>query len=153
MTQQQSNNYKTATAILVGTVIMLTVVIGIVYMTRVIGAVGTVAVKTVSCNAYFDQLGTQQVTQINWGTMPPDSAVNQTIYLKNTGNTACNFTISTSNWNPANAGSWIALTYDLNGVVNVPVNSIVACVLTESISPNISGITNYSYNINVVASG
>ena len=138
---------------LVGTVIVLAFVVGVLYYSVSVRAVGSIYVKSVNCVVYFDGAGTQPVTQINWGSLPPDSAVNQTVYLKNTGNAACNFTISTSAWDPSNAGTWIALTYDLKGQVNVPVNSIIPCVLTESISADIVNVTNYTYNIVITASG
>jgi hypothetical protein len=150
---QQSNNWRTVSAVLIGTVIVLALVVGIMYYNSTISASGIIYIKAVSCAVYFDNAGTQSVTAINWGSLPPDSAVNQTIYLKNTGNTACNFTVSTSNFSPSNAGTWISLTYDLKGAINVPANSIVPCVLTESISANITGISSYSYSVTVTASG
>ncbi len=132
---------------------MLALVVGVLYYNSTIHAAGAIYVKTVNCAVYFDSAGTQPVTQINWGSLSPDSAVNQTVYLKNTGNTACNFTISTANFNPSNAGTWISLTYDLKGAINVPANSIVPCVLTESISASIVNVTNYTYDIVITASG
>jgi hypothetical protein len=151
--QQQSNNYKTATIALIGAVITITVIAGILYYNSTLQTSGTVYTKTVNCALYADNTATQPITQINWGSMTPDSAVNVTIYIKNTGNTPCNFTITTNNWTPQNASNWISLTYDLKGAKNVAANTIIPCTLTNSISANITGVTTYSYAVTVTASG
>lgn len=145
--------YQNATIILVGTVITLLIVAGILYYSVTINSSGSIFIKTVNCAVYYDSQGKQPITAIDWGQQPPDSAINQTIYIKNTSNVAVNFTVTTTTWNPSNANQYITLDSDLKGQINIAPNSIVPCVLTERISADITGITNYSYTITVTAAG
>lgn len=152
MSNQNTNQLSVIVA-LVATVITLTAIIAVMYFSVSIHASGTVFTKTVNCAIYFDNQGQNPATAINWGTLTPSSSLSVTVYLKNTGNTPCNFTISALNWQPQNAANYITFTYNLNGALNTQPNAIIPCTLSESISASISGITDYSYDINIVASG
>jgi hypothetical protein len=132
----QSNNWKTTTYALIGTVIILTLVVGAIVYTQQIQSSGTItAAKAVNCNLYADAAGTQPITAINWGSVSPDSAINQTIWAKNTGNTPTNYTMTVTNWNPTNSNTYIGLTADFKGVTNAAPGSIIPIVITLSISP------------------
>jgi hypothetical protein len=150
---QKSNNYKIATIALIGTVIILAIAIGIIEYTLTLHSTGTVDIRTVNCSVWYNQQATQQATAINWGNLPPNSAVNVTIYIRNDGNTSVNYTISVSNWSPASAPNYISLTYDLHGAQNIAPNQVISCTLTDAIAPNITGITTYSYDITITATG
>jgi hypothetical protein len=150
----QSNNWKYATVALLGTVLVLSVVVGVLgvlYYQSTLHAHGQI--KTVACAAYADANGTQPITDIDWGILTPNSVLNVTIYLKNTGNAPVNWTMTTQNWNPTNASTYISTTADFKGAINTPPNAIIPCVLTETIATNITGITTYSYDILITASG
>ena len=147
----QNKNWKTATAILVGATIILAAVLVIVVFTQTIHATGKV--KTVGCQVFFDAAATQPVSNIDWGVLEPNSALNITIYVKNTGNVPVNWTTSTSNWNPPSASVYIIFVADWKGAVNTPPGAVVAVVFTESISADVTGFTTYSYDINISASG
>jgi hypothetical protein len=153
MTQNQSNNWKIAAIILVGTVLVLSVSLGILAYQQTIHASGTITpVKTVGCAVYADGAGAQSLTSINWGTLPPDSAVNVTVWVKNTGNTPVNYTVTTANWNPIGAYNYISLTADLKGITNATVGSIIPIILTDSINASAPTVS-YSYDITITASG
>ena len=154
MSQNQSNNYKTVSAVLLGTVLVLSIVVGILIYQQTVHATGTITpIKTIGCAVYVDGAGTQSLTLINWGSLPPDSAVNVTIWVKNTGNAPCNYTVTAQNYVPNNANTYLGLTADLKGVVNATVGSIIPIVLTDSISINAPVNTSYSYDIVITASG
>jgi hypothetical protein len=148
----KSTNWRTVSYILLAGVIVVSLVAAAEYYSISVGTTGTIDLRTVGCSAYLDAAGTQPITSINWGQLPPNSAVNVTLYIKNTGNVPCNFTISTANWNPSNAPNYIGLTSDLFGAKNIAINALTKCVLTDSIAANVTGITSYSYDVVITAS-
>lgn len=110
------------------------------------------SVKAIGVGVYWDQACSNPVSSISWGTMDPGSSVNKTVYIKNTGNNAAVLSLATSNWSPSNASSYMNLSWDYNGQP-VNANAVVQVKLTLSVQSNISGITNFSFDITIVATG
>jgi hypothetical protein len=110
------------------------------------------SVMTIGVGVYWDQAATNPVSSINWGTIEPGSNVNRTVYIRNEGNAAATLSMVTSNWNPANASSYMALSWDYGGQT-LAVNEVRQVKLTLSISPSIDGITNFSFDITIAANG
>lgn len=110
------------------------------------------SIKGVGVGIYLDQACTSQLTSISWGTINPDSNVNKTIYIRNEGNTAATLSMVASNWNPANASTYLTLTWDYGGQT-LNVNQVVQVKLTLSVSSSVTGITNFSFDITIAASG
>jgi hypothetical protein len=60
--------------------------------------------------------------------------------------------MSTANWNPSTASNYITLTSDYGGQT-IGVAAVIVVKLTLSVSASTTGITAFSFNINMVASG
>ena len=151
---QPSSNWKLYSVIITGALVSLIVVAAIVFYSYTLSTQGSIgSVKSVNCTIYSDAAATQKLTYINWGTLPPDSSVNYTIYIKNTGNTPCNWTYSLGNWLPANANSYVYASIDFKGAVNTVPAQVIQAVITDSVLANAPVNTNYSYDIIVTASG
>jgi hypothetical protein len=56
-----------------------------------------------------------------------------------------------SGWNPVEAGTYLSLTWDREGVI-VAVDEVVSAVLTLHVSDIIAGITSYSFDITIAGS-
>jgi len=110
------------------------------------------SVKGVGVGIYLDSVCTSPVSSISWGTLDPGSNVNKTIYIRNEGNTAATLSIATSNWNPTSASSYMTLTWNYGGQ-SLSVNQVVQVKLTLSLSSSVTGITNFSFDITITASG
>jgi hypothetical protein len=110
------------------------------------------SVKAIGVGVYWDQACSNPVSSISWGTIDPGSSVNKTIYIKNTGNNVATLSLATSNWSPSNASSYMTLSWDYNGQP-VNANAVIQVKLTLSVSSAVSGITNFSFDITIVASG
>ncbi|MEM3480033.1 MAG: hypothetical protein QW702_00470 [Candidatus Bathyarchaeia archaeon] len=67
--------------------------------------------------------------------------------MKNTGNVPITLSLSTENWNPSNAGSYMTLTWDYTSETKIQSNSALKVTLTLTVSSSIQGITNFSFNI------
>lgn len=110
------------------------------------------SVKAIGVGVYWDQACTNPVSSISWGVLDPGSSVNKTVYIKNTGNNAATLSLAASNWSPSNASDYMNLSWDYNEQP-ISVNAVIQVKLTLSVLSNISGITNFSFDITIIASG
>jgi len=110
------------------------------------------SVKGVGVGVYSDQSCTNAISSINWGMLDPGSNANKTVYIRNEGNTPATLSMSTSNWNPTNASSYLTLSWNYGGQT-LSANQVVQVKLTLSVSASIKGITNFSFDITITATG
>lgn len=125
-------------------------VTGILTASRTIGSSGTV--KAINVDVYWDIEGTNVVSEIDWGSIEPNESVIKTVYVKNTGNTVLTLSMTYSGWVPAEAGDYLTLSWDREGVTVDP-DAVLAAVLTLSVSDSISGIESFSFNIVIEGTG
>lgn len=142
---------KTKAMLLTAVIIAFIVatIIGLTYFRR-IPSVGVI--KTVGCEAYWDSALTQNVTQIDWGVIAPGSETNTSIYIKNTSNVPANLTLGTESWNPTNASDYITLYWNYNNQT-LAVGQAIPVTFSLDVLANITGITNFSFNIVIIAYG
>lgn len=112
----------------------------------------TGSVQAIGVGVYWDQSCTDTVTSIDWGVLEPGMNVNRTVYIRNEGNVVANLSMATSNWNPADSANYITLVWDY-GDETLNVGEIIPVQLTLSVSFDIVGITSFSFDITISASG
>lgn len=110
------------------------------------------SIKAIGVGVYSDQACTSPISSLSWGIISPGSNVNKTVYIRNEGNTAATLSMSTSNWNPANASSYITLTWNYSGQ-SLSVNQVLQVKFTLSVSSSASGIANFSFDITIASNG
>ena len=140
--------YALATIALIGLVFGASVYAVVQYQAS-IHTTGTI--KTVGVKIYSDAALSNELVKIDWGLRPPGSEVSVEMWVQNTGNSPVTLTFYTSNWNPATAGDYMTLSWDYAGQTINP-SAAQKITLTLSVSAEISGITNFSFDITVVAS-
>jgi hypothetical protein len=118
--------------------------------TETISNVGSL--KTIGIGAYWDENLTAKVNLIDWGTLEPGAQKSFLIYFQNEGNSAVTLSQSTSNWNPSAAATYLTLNWDYNGQT-IEADKNLQVTLTLSVSANITGITNFGFDIIVVGTG
>jgi hypothetical protein len=118
--------------------------------TETISSVGSL--KTIDIEAYWDENLTNRVTGINWGLLEPGDQKSFSIYLHNEGNSALTLSMSTSNWNPSAAATYLTLSWDYNGQT-IEADKNLQVTLTLNVNASITGITNFSFDIIVVGTG
>ena len=143
---------KSTVLLLAVALISVATVASVGIVQRRIRSEGTVYVKVLGVEVYWDPECTTIVTEIVWGVLKPSDAVSKTIYVKNTGNAAVTLSMATENWAPADAGTFIAVTWDAEGStlkagVSIPVN------VTLSVSAGIKGISDFSLDIVITGGG
>jgi len=110
------------------------------------------SVKAVGVGVYWDQACTNAVSSISWGAIDPGTNVNKTVYIRNEGNSAVTMTMTTSNWNPASASTYMTLIWNYGGQT-INVNQVVQVKLTLTVSSSVTGITNFTFDITITAVG
>jgi hypothetical protein len=136
----------------IGTVLVIAVMgiivsaLGALVASRTISSTGNVT--AVGVGVYSDSSCTTALSTINWGTQSPGATTTYTIYVRNEGNVAVTLGMTTANWNPSSASSYISLSWNKQGTV-LSAGSVVQAVLTLSVSSSVSGVTSFSFDITI----
>jgi len=133
------------------------VVTGVLLTVATLGAVTTFqnvpsngsVVTAVNLDLYSDVGCTQSLTSIAWGNIAPSSTNTRTIYIKNTGNVPETLTMATSAWNPANATSVLACSWNLGSNTVLNASASIPAILTLTVGSNPGSLTNFSFNITI----
>ena len=112
----------------------------------------TGSMKAIGVGIFQDSGCTQALTTVDWGTLEPSSVKNVTMYVKNTGNAPGTLSLQTGNWSPADASSYLMLSWNYNNVA-LTVNEVRTVELTLSVSAGITGITGFSFDITIASNG
>jgi hypothetical protein len=110
------------------------------------------SVKGVGVGIYWDSACTNRTSSINWGLLEPGSNKNVTVYVRNEGNAAATLSKAAQNWNPSTASSYMSLNWNYAGQT-LSVNQVIQVKLTLVVSSTVSGITNFSFDIIITATG
>ncbi len=101
--------------------------------------------KAVNLGLYWDNACTNTTVAVDWGLFSPGAASSVTLYVRNEGSSAVKLNLTTRNWNPANASEYMTLAWNREGQVLEP-QTVTTATLTLSVSANISGITDFSFD-------
>ncbi len=123
---------------------------GLLSTSRSLPSSGTI--MAINVEVYWDSAGTQNITLIDWGIPAPGDVINQTVYVKNTGNNAMNISMSISSWTPAGASTYLSVTWDQEGAV-VAAGGTVEAIISLDVSNGITGISDFSFNIVIEGTG
>jgi hypothetical protein len=119
-------------------------------MSNIVSLFNHGTIKTVGLEAYQDANCTVPLVEIQWGDLTPGQPYSFTGYLLNTGNANATLRMNITNWNPANACDFMALTCDSeNATLAVRVPRQATFYL--QVSDQISGITDFSFDIFLIA--
>jgi hypothetical protein len=97
---------------------------------------------------YDDSSCTQPSTSMKLGTISPGESVSITFYLKSLSDKDLTLSIYTTNWNPPSASGPLALDWNLEGLI-LKANQVSTAILTLHVSPDIQGITTFSFDVNI----
>jgi len=110
------------------------------------GTVDNGTIDAINLGVYSDSACTQTVTALNVGTLSPGATATQTVYIKNTGNIPETLTMTTNNWNPTNANTYLTLTWNQqNTVLNA--GASIQATLTLTAAQNNGSLTTFSCDI------
>jgi hypothetical protein len=113
---------------------------------------GAGRVKGIGVGIYWNSACTNQTSSIDWGLIEPGSNKTVIVYVRNEGNSVATLSQSTQNWNPSTASSYMTLSWNYTGQT-LYVNQTFQTGLTLVVSPTVSGIANFSFDITITATG
>jgi hypothetical protein len=101
---------------------------------------------------YSDAACTTAKSAITWGSLAVGSSTTQTVYVKNTGTAAMTLSLSSSNWTPTNANTYITVSWDKQGA-SLAAGQSTPAVITLTVSSATTGITTFSNTITLSGTG
>ena len=154
MNKKDINNIFTKKTIFAATCILSIIALGITIQDAASNQnlVHAQTIKGIGVGIYWDQACLNQTLSLNWGTIAAGTSKNLTVYIKNEGNSAISMSLSTSNWNPPSASSYISLNWNYTNQ-RLKTNEVIPIELTLTVSPTIDGITNFNHITTITAIG
>lgn len=110
------------------------------------------SVKAINVEVYWDFEGTQTVDVVDWGLPGPGDTVNQSMFIKNSGNAPMNLSLTTASWTPAEAESYLYPSWNGEGL-SIDPDEVVMVTLTLEVSEGVTGITHFSFTLIIEGSG
>ena len=104
------------------------------------------AITAINLGVYSDSGCTQAVTALNVGNLNPGGTATQTVYIKNTGNIAETLTMTTANWSPTNAPTYLTLSWNRQNTV-LSAGSSIQATLTLTAAANTGSLTTFSCDV------
>jgi hypothetical protein len=121
--------------------------LGALVTTRTVSNTGNIiTASNAQLGTYSDSGCTIEISSIQWGDLSPGDTATSTMYVRNEGNVAITLSIQAANWNPTSAEGYLTLGWNRDGYVLQP-NQTIEALLTLTVSSNINGITNFSFDI------
>jgi len=109
-------------------------------------------IKVVGVGIYKDINFTVAVAQIDWGLVEPGESKNFSAYIVNKSNIPITLSMTTEDWQPANASNSIALTWSYAGD-EIAVDGYRFITFVLDVDQAVSGIDAFSFTIVVVGTG
>ena len=107
-----------------------------------------IVTTTPNLSVYSNSACTSTLAAIPWGTMTAGDTVTNTIYVKNTGTGTLTLGLAISNWTPTEASTHITYSWDKQGT-QLSAGQSTQATITITVSPTITGITNFSNTISI----
>ncbi len=106
---------------------------------------------SIEIDIYSDSACTQVISNVVWGTIQVGNSHSQTIYVKNSGDDGVILILSTENWSPVGAMSYLQLSWDYDGgtIVSGEVRGII---LTLNVASSVSGVDSFNFDIVITGS-
>ena len=109
-------------------------------------------VKSVGVDAFTDAECTMQLTMIDWGFLEPGQTKNCSAYLRSTSNVAITVWMTTEDWNPLNATSFIGCIWDAEGR-QISADEVIAVNFALTVNQSTTGLKSFSFTIVITGSG
>ena len=116
---------------------------------KTLSSTGTI--ETIGVSVYGDGQCSTQLSSIPWGRIEPGSSQNVVCYIRNEGNSPSTLSMYASNWSPTSAENYLTLSWNYGGQTINP-DAVVQVTFTLTVSPDIEGITTFSFDITIVGS-
>lgn len=121
--------------------------------TKTLSSSGSIQIQTTTGIGIYSDAGCETaLTSIPWGILQPGGNSQVICYIKNEGTTETTLSLTKSNWNPAEAESYLYLTWNYDEQP-LSANEVATVTLTLSVESDIPGtIQNFGFDITISGS-
>ncbi len=106
---------------------------------------------TVEIDVYSDIGCTKVITNVAWGEIEAGSSSNKNIYIKNNGDTNVVLMLSSDNWSPSGAATYMTLSWNYDGSTLSP-SEVKQVKLTLSVNSACPELSNFGFDIVIIGS-
>jgi hypothetical protein len=103
-------------------------------------------VRGIGVGIYWNQDCTNRVLSFDWGPIEAGLDSTMIVYVRNEEDSAVSLQMTTSNWTPSVASGYITLTWTYSGKT-LSTNEVIPIDLNLNVSPTLSGITHFNFDI------
>lgn len=104
------------------------------------------SVRSIGVSIWEDPDKTAHLTFIDWGTLEPGQTKTKTAWIENNGTTSLTLTLTTDSWIPEASTLYLGLSWDYDNQTILK-GQMIMVNLVLSVSPEISEIDNFSFNV------
>ncbi len=108
-------------------------------------------IEVAGLSVYWEEACLNEVPAINWGYIDPGSSSTVTIFVRNEGNVPVSVTLTTDNWSPSPVAPYITFDAVHQGDQLSP-QAVLGVDLTLAVSPKITGISDFRFDIVIIGS-
>jgi hypothetical protein len=130
--------------------IILVVIVGTVITSRIVAYAGSI--EGVGVEIYWDQGCTDRTLSLDWGLIEPGSNSTVSLYFRNEGDSAVFLWMETSNWKPSASLDYMTLIWTYSGRI-LNADEVIPIDLILNVSPTVSGIIDFSFDIVITTTG
>ena len=154
MYRQDLKKHVTKKTVIAATCILAIIVLGITIADSASNKsiVYAQTIKGIGTGIYWDQACLNKTYSLNWGTIASGSSSNLTVYVRNEGKSAVSLSLSTTDWAPSSASSYISLSWNYTNQA-LKTNQVIPIELTLTVSPTIDGVTDFNHVTTITAIG
>ena len=105
---------------------------------------------TLKQHSYVTINNAKRIFSLDWGIIGPGTNSTMRVYVRNEGNSAVYLWMETSNWKPSVSLSFMTLIWTYSGTI-LNADEVVPIDLILNVSPTVSGITDFSFDIVITA--
>ena len=116
---------------------------------KTLASTGSIIITTYGLGVYSNSQGSTVLSSVEWGALEPGASQDIVCYIKNEGSDPTIISMQTSDWSPSTASTYLTLSWDYSGQAINP-DAIVPITLTLSVSPDVTGITDFSFQISII---
>lgn len=107
-------------------------------------------ISAVGFDIFQDAACTMNLTIIDWGTLHPGEMAAAIMFARNSGNVNVTLGYNVTGWTPVTFPIYFILAWNYTGYILHPFE-VSAIMWTLTVSPAITNITDFSFNINCTA--
>jgi hypothetical protein len=109
----------------------------------------TGAITAINLGVYQDPACTIPILRLDWGSVQPASTNNQTIYIKNTGNTPETLSLTVEDWAPPEVSNYLTLSWNASAFT-LQSNTRVAAALFLEVVACTGTLQNFIFTITII---